>query len=136
MIRERGIGLAAPQVGESIRLIVALEMDDVDDDDARPVVLVNPRVVNKSTETWSWEEGCLSIPGITAAVIRSREVEVEYEDLDGATRTIRNNKLFGRILQHEIDHTNGVLFIDHLSSAQKSIIKTKLKQISQSEHQA
>ena len=57
MIRERGIGLAAPQVGESIRLIVALEMDDVDDDNARPVVLVNPRVVDKSKETWSWEEG-------------------------------------------------------------------------------
>ncbi len=131
---ERGIGLAAPQVGESIRLIVALAMEDIDDDDAPAMVLVNPKVVEKSKETWSFEEGCLSIPGITASVLRAREVEIEYQDLDGNTQTIRNNKLFGRILQHEIDHINGVLFIDYLSSAQKSILKNKLKQISQSEH--
>jgi len=131
MTRERGIGLAAPQVGESVRLIVALEMDDADDDDARPVVLVNPKVVEKSKETWLFEEGCLSIPGITASVIRPREVEIEYQDLDGNKQTLRSDKLFGRILHHEIDHINGVLFIDYLSTAQKSIIKNKLKQISQ-----
>ena len=131
MRRDRGIGLAAPQVGESVRLIVALEMDDADDDDAPAVVLVNPKVVEKSKETWSFEEGCLSIPGITASVMRSQEVEIEYQDLDGNKQTIRNNKLLGRILQHEIDHINGVLFIDYLSIAQKSILKNKLKQISQ-----
>ncbi len=131
MTRERGIGLAAPQVGESVRLIVALEMDDADDDDARPVVLVNPKVVEESKDTWSFEEGCLSIPGITASVIRPREVEIEYQDLDGNKQTLRSDKLFGRILHHEIDHINGVLFIDYLSTAQKSIIKNKLKQISQ-----
>ena len=131
MTRERGIGLAAPQVGESVRLIVALEMDDADDDDARPVVLVNPKVVEQSKETWLFEEGCLSIPGITASVIRPREVKIEYQDIDGNNRMLRSDKLFGRILHHEIDHINGVLFIDYLSTAQKSILKNKLKQISQ-----
>jgi len=134
MRRENGIGLAAPQVGVSRRVIVAVRMCDVDDVDAPAVALINPKVVFKSSETWSFEEGCLSIPGISASVIRSRDVEVEYQDLDGNTRHIRDDDMFGRILLHEIDHLNGVLFIDYLSSANKSLIKPKLKKISQSQY--
>ncbi len=131
MRRERGIGLAAPQVGESIRVIVALRIENGDDNEAAAEVLVNPKLVYSSKETWSHEEGCLCIPGVSAEVIRPVEVEVEYQDLDGKSQRVRTDKFFGRILLHEIDHLNGVLFIDYLSSAQKSLIKSKLKEISE-----
>lgn len=134
MRRERGIGLAAPQVGRSIRVIVALRMEGDDDTDAPAEVLVNPNVVFKSRETWSFEEGCLCIPGVSASVIRPVEVEVEYQDLQGRSQRVRSDKLFARILLHEIDHLNGVLFIDYLSGAQKSLIKPKLREISESKH--
>lgn len=134
MRHERGIGLAAPQVGESIQVIVALRMEDGDDVEVPAEVLVNPKVVFASKETGSWEEGCLCIPGVSATVIRPREVEVEYQNLEGSVRRVRSDKLFARILLHEIDHLNGVFFIDYLSSAQKSLIKPKLKQISQAQH--
>ena len=134
MRRERGIGLAAPQVGRSIRVIVALRMEDGEDTDVPAEVLVNPKVVSKSRETSSFEEGCLCIPGVSAAVIRPVEVEVEYQDLEGRAQRVRSDKFFARILLHEIDHLNGVLFIDYLSSAQKSLIKPKLKEISKSKH--
>jgi len=78
--------------------------------------------------------GCLCIPGVSGQVIRPKEVEVEYQDLDGKPRRVRSDRFFSRIVQHEIDHLNGVLFIDYLSSAQKSLIKPKLKEISESKH--
>ncbi|MEJ2719923.1 MAG: peptide deformylase [bacterium] len=134
MREEQGIGLAAPQVGSGIRVIVALQMTDVDDIEAPALVLVNPRVISKSRETWTFDEGCLSIPGVSAPVIRSKEVEVEYQDLDGKTKTVKDDYMFGRILLHEIDHLNGVLFVDYLSSAQKSLIKSRLKKLSESKH--
>ena len=129
MITERGIGLAAVQVGVTKRLIVVLTLQDVEDTDAPPLVLVNPKVVSTSKETWEYEEGCLSIPGITGPVIRARRVEVEYQDLDGKAKRVETDAFFGRILLHEIDHLNGRLFIDYLSTAQKSLIKPKLKEL-------
>jgi peptide deformylase len=134
MLVERGVGLAAPQVGESVRVITALRMEDSDDSNVPAEVLVNPKVVFASKETWSYEEGCLCIPGVSGNVIRAKEVEVEYQDLDGNPRRVRSDRFFARILQHEIDHLNGVLFIDYLSSAQKSLIKPKLKEITESKH--
>jgi peptide deformylase len=134
MRRERGVGLAAPQVGRSVRVIVALRMEDGDDVDVPADVLVNPKVVYKSKETSSYEEGCLCIPGVSGAVTRPVEVEVEYQDLDGRARRVRSDKFFSRILLHEIDHLNGVLFVDYLSTAQKSLIKPKLRDISESKH--
>lgn len=131
MERERGIGLAAPQIGLSKRLIVALQMRDADDTGAEALVLVNPTVVESSSDTWSHEEGCLSIPGINAPVIRSRRVEVEFQDLDGKLHRLHAEDMFARILLHEIDHINGRLFIDYLSTANKSLIKSKLKQLAQ-----
>lgn len=129
MIAERGIGLAAPQVGVGIRLIVALRMRNMDDTSAPPLVLVNPEVTALSSETWSYEEGCLSLPGISAAVIRPNEVEVAYQDLAGLRRTVTAEGIFGRILLHEIDHLDGRLFIDYLSSANKSLAKSRLKNL-------
>jgi peptide deformylase len=131
MHAERGIGLAAPQAGVSTRLIVALQMDDPDDTRAEPLVLVNPRILEASGEIWSYEEGCLSIPGINAAVRRPFHVEVEYQDLEGNVLRVMADGMFSRILQHEIDHLDGRLFIDYLSSAQKSLIKSKLRELSE-----
>ncbi len=129
MRRERGIGLAAPQVGFSKRLIVVLQMQIPDDTEVDPLVLVNPRVVATGGELWSYEEGCLSIPGINAMVLRPTSVEVEYQDLDGEVQRVEDDSILGRILLHEIDHLDGKLFIDHLSNAQKSLIKSQLKDL-------
>jgi len=130
MREENGIGLAAPQVGVGKRLIVGIHMQDFDDYDSPEMVLVNPEAVRVSKETWSYDEGCLSVPGISAMVVRPEEVEVNYQDLDGNSHSITGTMLFGRILLHEIDHLNGKLFVDYLSSAQRSLIKTRLKNIS------
>ncbi|MFQ5510946.1 MAG: peptide deformylase [Candidatus Krumholzibacteriia bacterium] len=129
MRREKGIGLAAPQVGLTKRLIVALQMKEPEDVDAEPLVLVNPRVVSTGGELWSYEEGCLSIPGVSAAVLRPSQVGVEYQGLDGEIHKIVEESMLGRILLHEIDHLDGKLFIDYLSSAQKSLLKSQLKDL-------
>jgi peptide deformylase len=131
MIAERGIGLAAPQVGEGKRVIVARQMKDVDDSGAEPLVLVNPEITAVSRETWSYDEGCLSLPGISAEVVRPSAIDISYQDLDGNRRQLSADGIFGRILLHEIDHLEGKLFIDYLSSAKKSLAKSKLKQLSQ-----
>jgi peptide deformylase len=131
MRTESGIGLAAPQVNVSKRLIIARQMTDFDDSDAQPLVLVNPQVIRVSKDTWVYEEGCLSVPGITASVVRPQEVDVRYQDLNGQVHTVSASGIFGRILLHEIDHLDGKLFIDYLSSAQKSLIKSKLKDLTQ-----
>ena len=129
MKRERGIGLAAPQVGVSKRMIVALRMTDNDDTSVPPIVLVNPRISAVSDSTWAFEEGCLSVPGITADVVRPEEIDVTYQDLSGDEHQLTATEIFGRILLHEIDHLEGKLFIDYLSSAKKSLIKSKLKRL-------
>jgi peptide deformylase len=129
MYRERGIGLAGPQVGLNKRLLVAVEMKHMDDHDAPAVVLVNPEIVERSKELWEYDEGCLSIPGITAPVVRSEEIVVRYQDLTGEEHTITVNGMFARELLHEIDHLNGRLFVDYLSEANKSLIKPELKKI-------
>jgi peptide deformylase len=134
MHSSRGIGLAAPQVGIGKRLIIALQMRDLDDVSAAPLVLVNPVVSSLSQETWSLEEGCLSLPGISASVIRPEEVEVRYKDLSGNEHTLTTEGIFGRILLHEIDHLDGRLLIDYLSSAQKSLAKSRLKSLSKNKH--
>jgi peptide deformylase len=129
MLRERGIGLAAPQVGMTKRLIIALQMKSTEHEDAEPLALVNPEVLERSKSTWEFEEGCLSIPGVVGRVVRSEEAVVRYQDLDGNEHTITARGMFARIVLHEIDHLDGRLFIDYLSSAQKSLIKPDLKRI-------
>ncbi len=130
MTRERGIGLAAPQVGERLRVIVALRMDEPGQDEgAEPVVLVNPEVVERSRQTWMFEEGCLSIPGVTGDVMRAERIVVRYRDVEGTGHTETAEHMFARILLHEIDHLDGRLFIDYLSPAKKSLIKPRLREI-------
>jgi peptide deformylase len=121
MYDEVGIGLAAPQVGISLRLVV------IADDRTRQVrPLVNPVIVDRRGEQTA-EEGCLSIPGIFAPVSRAAWVRVEARALDGHPVTIEGQDLLARVLQHEIDHIDGVLFIDRLDPVTRDRIKRKIK---------
>ena len=132
MREAEGVGLAAPQVGIERRLLVALDMRTPDDDGAAPIAMVNPEITERSRETWVFEEGCLSIPGIRGDVTRPSQVKVRYRDVDGREHTIDAEGMFARILQHEIDHLDGKLFIDYLSLAEKTLIKTRLKKLAHS----
>jgi peptide deformylase len=121
MYDEVGIGLAAPQVGISLRIIV------VADDEGRNVqALLNPAVTDKGGEATA-EEGCLSIPGVFAPVTRAAWVKVEAQSVDGKPVTIDARGLRARVLQHEIDHLDGVLFIDRVDPVTRDRIKRKIK---------
>jgi peptide deformylase len=123
MYRAPGIGLAAPQVGVGLRLAV---VDLQPEEKPAPVVLVNPEVVAASAETAVREEGCLSLPGQYADVERPARVKVRFQDLAGARREIEAEGLLAACLQHEIDHLDGVLFVDHLSALKRNMILRKL----------
>jgi peptide deformylase len=121
MYDEVGIGLAAPQVGAAVRLIV------VSDEDGRGVqALVNPVIIEEGGQVTA-EEGCLSIPGVFAPVTRAAWVRVEAQDADGQPVSITARALFARVLQHELDHLDGVLFIDRLDPVTRDRIKRKIK---------
>jgi peptide deformylase len=118
-----GIGLAAPQVGHSLRLAV---VDLTRDDAPAPMVLINPEIVAASAELATREEGCLSLPRQFADVTRPARVKVRFEDAQGVKREIEADDLLATCLQHEIDHLNGVLFVDHISALKRNIIMRKL----------
>jgi peptide deformylase len=118
-----GIGLAAPQVGAGLRLFV---MDLQDNDQRQPFVLINPEIMAQSSETATREEGCLSLPGQYAEVTRPARVKVRYLDLQGAKREIEGDGLMAACLQHEIDHLDGVLFVDYLSLLRRNMLMRKL----------
>ena len=123
MYDARGIGLAAPQIGVGKRLIVV----DVGEPDVKPFALYNPRIVEKSPETDRLEEGCLSIPGVAGVVERNSRVVVEGMDRAGQPVRIEAEAMLARCLQHEIDHLDGVLFIDRLSPLKRSMALRKWK---------
>jgi peptide deformylase len=121
MYDEVGIGLAAPQVGIALRLIV------VADEEGRGVqALLNPAIVDRGGEA-TGEEGCLSIPGVFAPVTRSAWVKIEAQDVNGRPLALRASGLRARVLQHEIDHLDGVLFIDRIDPVTRDRIKRKIK---------
>jgi peptide deformylase len=114
---------AAPQVGVGLRLVT---MDLMPNDQRDQMVLINPEIVSASTETETREEGCLSLPGQYADVTRPARVRVRYTDLDGARREIEADGLLSVCLQHEIDHLDGVLFVDHLSALKRNMLLRRL----------
>ena len=122
-----GIGLAAIQLGVAQR-VVTMDLAKKDDPKA-PLVFINPEVIWESDETAAAEEGCLSIPEYYEEVERPAAVRVKYLDLDGRPQEIEASGLLATCLQHEIDHTNGVLFIDHISKLKRDrVIKKFIKQ--------
>lgn len=121
-----GVGLAAPQVGVLKRLIV---LDCARQDEAPQLMTaVNPEILEGAGEI-NEEEGCLSVPSYYARVVRRPEVRVRFLNLDGAVVEMSAEGLLAVAFQHEIDHLNGVLFVDHLSSLKKSLFKKKYKKI-------
>lgn len=108
MIKNKGLGLAAPQIGKLQRIIVVQT-------ERGPRVLINPQILKKTKEVEILEEGCLSFPGIFLKIKRPRGVEVKALDEDGGGILIKDDKFLARILQHEIDHLDGILIIDKLS---------------------
>jgi peptide deformylase len=127
MYDARGIGLAANQVGLLNRVIV-LDIAQRDEPETRkPIIMANPEIIWTSEEPSVWEEGCLSIPGQYADVERPLEVRVKYLDRDGKAQEQLFEGLGSHCVQHEIDHLNGVLFIDHLSTLKRNMLLKRYK---------
>jgi peptide deformylase len=126
MYTSDGVGLAAPQIGVSKRIIVI----DVNpyDPSAEPMALLNPEIVERQGQAEA-EEGCLSVPDIRGEVKRAEKVTVEALALDDKSVRIEGEDLLARALQHEIDHLNGILFIDHLGRLKQQLIKKQLRRI-------
>jgi len=119
-----GIGLAAVQVG-ILRRIVVIDISK-DKEKKNPIFLVNPEIIEKSTNTSVYEEGCLSLPGQFAEIERPAECTIRYIDYEGRQKQLKADGLLSTCVQHEIDHLNGVLFIDYLSKLKKDMIIKKL----------
>tara|TARA_B110000305_G_scaffold52151_1_gene57064 strand:- start:78 stop:677 length:600 start_codon:yes stop_codon:yes gene_type:complete len=143
MYEASGVGLAAPQIGESIRLFVIdaspfAEPDEEDDEpdpraeglDGLKKVFINPIIEEESGEEWGFNEGCLSIPKIREEVFRKEKITISYYDENWALKEEVYDGYAARIIQHEYDHIDGVLFTDHLSPLKKRLLKNKLQNIS------
>jgi peptide deformylase len=123
MYEAPGIGLAAIQIAVPKR-VVTMDLSKKEDDH-KPQVFINPEVIWKSDQTSKYEEGCLSIPEFYEEVERSAQVKVKYLDIDGNEQEIEASGLMATCLQHEIDHTNGVLFIDYISKLKRDRVIKK-----------
>ena len=122
-----GIGLAAIQVGEPIRMLVADVSGEGEEKD--PKVLINPEIVARSSERSVYEEGCLSIPDYYADVERPAEVAINFLDRDGKQQSLDAEGLLATCLQHEIDHLDGVLFVDHISKLKRDMVFKKFRKL-------
>lgn len=130
MYEAHGVGLAAPQIGLGLRLfIVDGEPMEEDLKDFKKV-FINPVILEETGTEWPFEEGCLSIPGVRSEVMRAPKVKIRYLDKDWKEHTEVYEGLSARIIQHEYDHIEGVLFVDRLSAIKKRLIKAKLGNIS------
>ncbi len=127
MYFNKGLGLAAPQIGVSLSITVI----DVEQKDGSPklIELINPKIEELSDEQEEQEEGCLSFPGESEIILRPSRVLVTAKDRTGKDFQITADGLLGRALQHEIDHLHGVLFIDHISRLRRSLIQRRMKKL-------
>ena len=123
MYKAPGIGLAAPQVGVGLRVVV---IDLMPGSEPSPLTLINPQIVAVSDQWATREEGCLSVPNQYADVSRPARVTVRYHDLEGAKRQVEAEGLLAACLQHELDHLDGVLFVDHLSALKRNMLLRRL----------
>lgn len=129
MYKAPGVGLAAPQVGEPVRMVVL----DVSEEKNSLMTLINPVITQRSQEQETGEEGCLSLPGIWEKVSRSSEITVKYTDLEGQEQELHADGLLAICIQHELDHLDGTVFIDHLSRLKYDRACAKLKKRRQQE---
>lgn len=132
MIKNQGVGLAASQVGALKRIIVVYRINSKSQRTnlkAKPEVFINPKILKKSRETETAEEGCLSVPEVFLEIKRAKEVEVKALDLDGKKIRLKAKGLSARIFQHEIDHLEGILIIDHVRVGRRiwALLKSHIK---------
>ena len=140
MYAAKGVGLAAPQVGLSVRLFVIdatpfLDDENMDDFELNSIknfkkVFINPKITRQNGSLWEFNEGCLSIPEIREDVSRRSKIIIEYSDENFQFHRLELSGLAARVVQHEYDHIEGILFTDHVSSLKKRLIKRKLNNIS------
>ncbi len=140
MVNARGVGLAAPQIGKAIRLFIVdtspfSDNDELEENEKKFLekfkrIFINPKIVNEKGDEWAFNEGCLSIPNINEDVFRSETLTIEYVDENFKKHTETLSGLAARVVQHEYDHIEGVLFTDKLSSLKKRLLKKKLDNIS------
>ncbi|MCH2225374.1 MAG: peptide deformylase [Crocinitomicaceae bacterium] len=148
MYEASGVGLAAPQIGKSIRLFVVdgspfAESDEDEEEDPRAKglenfkkVFINPIIEEENGEEWGFNEGCLSIPDIREEVFRKEEIVISYYDENWELKEETYNGYAARIIQHEYDHVDGILFTDHLSALKRRLLTKKLTNISKGETKA
>jgi peptide deformylase len=128
MYASHGIGLAAPQIDLGKRITVIDVAGAEDDQEPEKIVLINPEVIAKEGKQ-TGEEGCLSIPGFREPVTRARKTSVRARNVEGDTIEVGGEELLARCMLHEIDHLNGILFINHLSALKRDLIKRKIKKL-------
>lgn len=141
MYHAKGVGLAAPQVGLSIRLfVVDTEQIKPDDDDDEPIneagikkVFINAQLLDKTGKKYAYNEGCLSIPFVREDVTRPETITLQYLDENFNEHTETYSGFAARVIQHEYDHIDGILFTDHLSALKKQLVKRKLDRIAKGE---
>lgn len=126
MYNGRGVGLAATQVGIPLRIIV-IDIDQLEKE-PNPIICVNPEIISFEGKTKE-DEGCLSVPGFTAPVERYKKVVVRYINLDGESQEIMAEDFFAKAFQHEIDHLNGILFIDRLGRLRKQLFLKRYRKM-------
>lgn len=140
MRASEGVGLAAQQIGQALAICtIEVPLDyDTDENGVRlhpdlpmPLVLLNPEITEFSKKTQHHEEGCLSFPGIRADILRPSSITLRYQDLEGAHHTVALRDFMARVVQHEVDHLNGVLFMDHMSAPKRLVLSKKLKRMRQ-----
>ena len=140
MYNASGVGIAAPQIGQSIRLFIVdttpfSEDDGLSDNERNQLksfkkIFINPEIIEESGDDWSFDEGCLSIPNIRESVLRQPEIKIQYFDENFIKHVQSFDGLLARVIQHEYDHVEGILFTDKLSSFKKQLLKKKLLKIS------
>lgn len=128
MYENNGIGLAAVQVGKLLRIVV-IDVRDKEKEEKNPLVFINPEITWFSEEKELMEEGCLSVPQQSAKILRSLSVEVKYNDINMNEKTLKTDGLLAHCLQHEIDHTNGIVYIDYLSKLKRDSIIKKVQKL-------
>lgn len=138
-----GVGLAAPQVGRLERVFVAdvtPMLDDLEGQEdelpAQPMVIVNPEIIWESEEECEFEEGCLSIPDIRELVLRPERIRLRYLDRNLAPREMEVGEVIARVVQHEFDHLEGVLFVDHISALRRRLLRRRLRDMAKGDVEA
>jgi peptide deformylase len=149
MHKANGIGLAATQVGD-LRRVIVVDIGEVNEDDEeseehaseikhrtspglpRTLALINPEIVSEEGK-WAMEEGCLSLPDVRAEVERAEKIRVRYRDTSFHEQELAADGLLARVILHELDHLDGVLFVDRISTAKRTLLKPKLRRIKQGE---